>query len=352
MWLVCVAILLLAWWRKGRLDEKIAAAKAAVEERKRKRKPRPVAASATLGAVYAGFSAWTFVAWYRKHAPLSEYKWGGDGWMGVGTYAGGADKCGHAWATMTLARLGTFILAEWGGFSRRKVSIISALLSEMLFTGVEVKDGVYYEFSFSDLTGDSIGMVMALLLDNFPKLREAFAYRVEYRPSEMYKRIVFDQSQVAGFSRWNIAEDYSGQTYLAAFHPSAIKALRDALGPLSRFFDVALGFGSHNYKPSPDKDLAGERPHQDLSLRLSVNLKGIADEVLENRRSAVARGGRLILDGLFEVFNLPYGSVALATTSREKPPPQWKNGVAVPVESSNSRRSRGRVRARPAPRSR
>jgi hypothetical protein len=351
MWLACVAILLLVWWRKGRLDEKIAAAKAVAEERKRKRKPRPVAASATLGAVYAGFSAWTFVAWYRKHAPLSQYKWGGDGWMGVETYAGGADKCGHAWATMTLARLGTFILAEWGGFSRRKVSIISALLSEMLFTGVEVKDGVYYEFSFSDLTGDSIGMVLALLLDNFPRLAEAFSYRVDYRPSEMYERIVFDKSTVPGFSRWNIAEDYSGQTYLAAFHPSAVKALRDTLGPLSRFVDVAIGFGSHNYKPRPDKDLADERPHQDLSLRLAVNLKGIGDHVLEDRRSMAARSAKLILDGLFEVFNLPYGSVALATTSREKPLPSWKTGVPPPEESS-SRRRRGRVRARPAPRSR
>ena len=350
MWFVCVAILLLAWWRKARLDEKADAEAAAKQP---KRKQRPVASSATLGAVYAGFSAWTFVAWYRKHAPLSQYKWGGDGWMGVGTYAGGADKCGHAWATLTLARLGTFILADWGGFSRRKVSVISALLSEMLFTGVEVKDGVYYEFSFSDLTGDSIGMALALLLDNFPQLAKDFAYRVEYRPSEMYKRIVFGQSTVAGFSRWNIAEDYSGQTYLAAMHLSAIRALRDKLGPLSRFVDLAIGFGSHNYKPSPDKDLAGERPHQDLTLRLAFNMQGVTDYLLENRRSWGARTGKRILHGLFEVFGLPYGSVALATTSREKPPPTWKNGVAVPVEdSSSSRRSRGRVRARPARRSR
>jgi hypothetical protein len=38
-----------------------------------------LAAALTLGGVYAGFTTWTYFAWYRKHKPLAQFKWGGDG---------------------------------------------------------------------------------------------------------------------------------------------------------------------------------------------------------------------------------------------------------------------------------
>src|SRR3979490_3215215 len=41
-----------------------------------------VAAALTLGGVYAAFTTWTYFAWYRKHKPLSQFRWGGDGWLG------------------------------------------------------------------------------------------------------------------------------------------------------------------------------------------------------------------------------------------------------------------------------
>src|SRR5262249_8783862 len=190
---------------------------------------------------------WTYVAWYKKHKALGQYKWGGDGWLGSNTYAGGADKFGHAWATMSLARLGTVLLDDWGGYDRRTASIISTSLSEALFIGVEVKDGFFYEFSFSDATGDTLGAVAAILLDNFPRLDELFDYRVQYFPSTMYLRKVDGSSPCpsGGCSRWNIAEDYSGETYLLALHLGGIHALRDMkYGTWTRFVDVTLGFDS------------------------------------------------------------------------------------------------------------
>ena len=50
-----------------------------------------------VGALYAGFSTWAYLAWYRDVESLDEFGWGGDGWFGRNTYAGGADKLGHAW---------------------------------------------------------------------------------------------------------------------------------------------------------------------------------------------------------------------------------------------------------------
>jgi hypothetical protein len=318
MWFLCHGLVMMAWWRMDRFrkrDAKKPPAEPAPET------PRhPVAAASTLAGAYLAFTAWTFVAWYHMHKKNRSYKWGGDGWMGPTTYAGGADKCGHAWATMALARLGTVILVDWGGFARRKASLLSAGLSQLLFTGVEVKDGFYYEFSFSDLTGDTIGAVMAALLDNFPRLDEAFDFRVDYWPSQMYKRKVSGASPcpVGGCSRWNIAEDYSGQTYLAALHLGGIRAVRDKLGTASRFVDVAAGFGTRNYRPLPDRDIT-ENPHQDLFLGLAFNAQGFFDWLLEDRPSTAAQTTRKVTHGLFEMFQMPFTTVRLLETSREGP---------------------------------
>jgi hypothetical protein len=175
-----------------------------------------VAAALTLSGVYAGFTTWTYFAWYRKHKPLSEFRWGGDGYFGEKTYAGGADKLGHAWATMSLARAGTELLHQWGGFSKLTSTLVSSALSELLFLGVEIKDGFYYQFSYGDAWFDTLGAVAGAALSLSPRLDELFDFRVEYWPSHEYRR-QFEGGNV------NVAEDYSGETYLLAFHTSPIR---------------------------------------------------------------------------------------------------------------------------------
>jgi hypothetical protein len=255
-----------------------------------------LAAALTLGGIYVGFTTWTYFAWYRKHKPLSQFKWGGDGWLGAKTYAGGADKFGHAWATMSLARLGTEMLHQWGGFDKLTSTLVGTALSEALFIGVEVKDGFFYEFSFSDLTGDTVGALAAVALSLSPRLDELFDYRVEYWPSHEYRR-QFDGGNV------NVAEDYSGETYVLALHLGGLHTLRDASwGGWSRFVDVAVGYGTRGYKPDPPK---GEPPNghrQELSIGVSLNLQGVSDWLFEGR----SRPANKIGHGLFEVFNAGY----------------------------------------------
>ena len=255
-----------------------------------------LAATLTLGGIYAGFATWTYFAWYRKHKPLSQFKWGGDGWLGSQTYAGGADKFGHAWATMSLARAGTELLYQWGGFDRLTSTLVATALSEALFIGVEVKDGFYYEFSFSDLTGDTAGALVALVLSLSPRLDELFDYRVEYWPSHEYRH------QLDG-GNVNVAEDYSGETYLLAFHLGGLHTLRDARwGGFTRFVDVAVGFGTRGYKPDPP-GREPDYPHrQELSIGLSLNVQGLSDWLFEGR----SRPAKKIGHGLFEVFNAGY----------------------------------------------
>lgn len=332
---------MMAWWRALRLRKPDdAAAKAAKAdgaddtEAAREHEPEPstpsggngkhpIAAASLLTGAYVVFATWMFVAWYNHHKPLKNYRWGGDGWLGPETYAGGADKFGHAWATMGLARLGTVLLNGMGGMNRRKASIISTLLSEMLFTGVEGRDGTYYEFSFSDLTGDTVGAVLALLLDNFPKLDEMFDFRVEYFPSKMYLRKLDGDSPCRrdNCSQWNIAEDYSGQNYLAALHLAALPGIKTSPhNTWSRFVDVAVGFRAHDYRPIPDADLAF-LPKQDLTLGLAFNAQGFFDWLLEDSKSPRVEKLRKVTHGVFEVASLPFTSLPFVhfTRDRDKP---------------------------------
>ncbi len=278
------------------------------------REDHKTAAALTLGGFYAGFIGWMYFAWYQKHKPLSEYKFGGDGWLGYTTYAGGADKFGHAWATMSLARLGTEMLDQWGGYDRNKSILVSTAMSELLFIGVEVKDGFFYEFSFSDLAGDTTGAVMALALSYFPRLDEMFDFRVQYFPSDQYRNEVTAGPSAPVGGKLNVAEDYSGETYLVAYHLGSIHALRELpYGDLSRFVDVAFGFDTRGYKPTPlvngvPMELPPADHHQNLFIGVSLNMQGVLDWALEGGHHEKVRK---LTHAVFEVFNLPFTSTPI-----------------------------------------
>jgi hypothetical protein len=290
----------------------------------------PLRAELTVAGMYVAFASWMYIAWYQHHRDLSQYKFGGDdencgvehglsrwlsrcalvGWAGDTTYAGGEDKFGHAWSTMSLARLGDEILEQWGGFGHTKSMLIGTGLAELLFIGVEVRDGFNFEFSFSDVGGDTVGALAALALMQFPRLDEMFDFRVQYFPSQMYFRKLSGASPCpyGGCSRWDIAEDYSGQTYLLAYHLGSIHALRELpYGFVSRFVDVTLGFDTRNYKPTPDADLHA-RPVQEGFIGISLNAQGLFDWLFEDTSHKTLRK---VTHGLFEVFNLPYTSTGV-----------------------------------------
>jgi hypothetical protein len=281
-----------------------------------------LASGLAVAGIYLGFSAWAYVAWYRDHPEKSDPQsigdiWdcgfggrtvGCDGWFGKKTYAGGADKLGHAWATMTLARGGTAALRA-GGWDRTRSALLSALLAEGLFFAVEMKDYYYYEFSAGDFTMDTLGALAAIAFDLSPRLDELLDFRVEYWPSAQYRfNLTNADSPCAkrtpgqpSCSRWNVAEDYSGETYLLALHLGGIHALRDwRYGGWSKYVDLSVGFRSRNYKPPPT--LLDDDPvrTQRLFLGVSVNAQGILDALLP-RSSRLRKAGH----GLFEVLTPP-----------------------------------------------
>jgi hypothetical protein len=112
-------------------------------------------------------------------------------------------------------------------------------------------------------------------------------------------------------SRWNIAEDYSGETYLLALHLGAIRPLREMkYGTWSKFVDVAVGFETRNYKPPPTliggPMLENEvTRRQSLFLGVTFNAQGLLDHFLD-RESKLRKAGH----GVLEVITPPWTRIA------------------------------------------
>ncbi len=290
---------------------------AGIGERSVKRHEHKLTAALTLAGFYAGFTTWTYFAWYRNHISNDEKPckatrrwglcWGGDGLFGASTYAGGADKLGHAWAGYIFARGGAELLHQVGGYSKLTSAIVGATLSEALYIGVEVKDGAYYEFSYGDLAFDTLGVALAIAMSSSPRLDELFDFRVQYWPSKAYRR------QLANDGNVNIAEDYSGETYLLAFHLGGIHALRDhKYGVWSRFVDVAIGFETRGYKPDPLTSEPDFDHRQKLFLGVTLNAQGVFDYLFEGR----SKPAHKITHGVFEIFNAPFSTLPLIDGNR------------------------------------
>jgi hypothetical protein len=115
-------------------------------------------------------------------------------------------------------------------------------------------------------------------------------------------------------SRLNIAEDYSGETYLLAYHLGSLHAL-DQYAPWPKFVDLTLGFGTTGYKPSPPAGYPPNDHHQNMFIGVSFNAQGFFDWLFTSPSHHPIP--RKITHGMFEIFNLPYTSHYMLEYSRE-----------------------------------
>lgn len=256
-----------------------------------------------VGGTYAAITTWMYFAWFYDKPELAKFTFGGDRWFQDSTYAGGVDKIGHMWSSYALGRLTTHILKR-GGWSPHAASLMGSGLSCALFTYVEIHDGFYYQMSPGDLVGDAAGCVLSWAMERSPALDRMFDFRVEYVSSPEYRSTFLDGDI-------NIAEDYSGQTFLLAAHLGEMPGLRgQPAAKYLRYVDVAVGYKTRNYKPDPDPAL-GKLRRQTLFLGVSLNAQAIWDDVFARRRTL-----RNIGHGVFEVANLPYTSLPLLKATR------------------------------------
>lgn len=272
------------------------------------------ASLAAVGGVYLAFSTWAYFAWYRNVDSLGSFQYGdADGYFGANTYAGGADKAGHVWANMVLGRGGSRVL-RWGGWDAKTAGVLGSALAWGLFLGVEIKDGYYYKFSYGDAYANTAGALLAVLFELSPRADELFDFRVAYAPSPEYLGLWRGEywGTKAGNSL-NIAEDYSGQTYLLALHLGAIEWPAATPRPVAaalEYLDVGVAFATRRYKPDAPPDAAA--PTQHLYLGIALDVQRVANRLLAPRSTT----GRKVAHGVLEVLTPPYTILPVAGASR------------------------------------
>lgn len=263
-----------------------------------------VLSAAGTAGVYLALYGWVTLAWYVRTTDSDSLNFHDEGWFGRDTYAGGADKLGHAWGTYVVTR-GTSQLLQAGGWSRRGSILAGGGLSLAFFTFAEIKDGYKEEYGFSvgDEIFDVIGAVGGVLLELYPDLDRRLDFRISYFPSSAYiARLETD-------GPFNSPEDYSGQTMLLAYHLGSIEALVERAS-WTRYLDVSVGYQTRGYRPLID----GSERSQELFVGASLNLQGVLDRVV--RRPGAAG----VVHFITEMYQVPYTTLRIGELQRTSPP--------------------------------
>ncbi|UCE30284.1 MAG: DUF2279 domain-containing protein [Burkholderiales bacterium] len=220
-----------------------------------------------------------------------------EGWFGGRTYAGGADKFGHAFA----GHAGTRLLASglrWARHSREGALRLAALSTFGVRLGVEILDGFErgHQFSWEDLAADAAGVGVGYLLESRPELDALVDFRIQYWPSDARRR--------AGAFRAR-GGDNDGYTWLLALKGSGVPALRDH--PVLRYLELSIGYGTMGYDAADGANQFGTRH---IYYGISLNLSEVLNATVF-RSTPRAAPVRRISETVLEYVQMP-GTALLA----------------------------------------
>jgi hypothetical protein len=189
-----------------------------------------------------------------------------EGWFGQNSYAGGADKAGHAFFTYTGARLLSRGFEALGNDPGRSLRL-GAWTSLCVMTGVEVVDGFSKSFRFSveDAVANAAGALFAVLAEIDPRFDALLDFRLLYRRSDD-ARAVGETDPIA---------DYSGQTFLLALKADGVPRLREV--PLLRYLELQVGYNTRGYEPNDGEKID---PHRRIYGGVGVNLSRLLSDTL------------------------------------------------------------------------
>jgi len=189
-----------------------------------------------------------------------------EGWFGRNTYAGGADKAGHAFFTYAGARLFTRGFEALGNDPGRALRL-GAWTSLGVMTGIEVLDGFSKKFRFSmeDAVANAAGAVFAVLAEKDPRIDALLDFRLLYRRSDDARR-VGEADPIA---------DYSGQTFLLAVKADGVPRLREI--PVARYLEFQVGYNTRGYEPN---DGVKNDPHRRIYYGIGIDLSSLLSDTV------------------------------------------------------------------------
>lgn len=267
---------------------------------------RKLLAATAVGGTYGALGLWSYFAWYAGQTK-GEFVFARERWFDGRTYAGGADKLGHAFANYVMTRIAAQEL-QWGGFSALTSSLTASTLTLAFFVGIEVKDGFHKGFGFSrgDVLANVVGLGLANAMLASPRLDELLDFRMSYFPS-----LEFAQRLAAG--NIDVGEDYTGMDFGLWLHLGSLSAVQQQ--PrwwAARFVDVGIGYATRGFLPLPNDP--EEQRHRQLYVGVTANLAALLDAWLYDygRRNLL---GRNTVRRLAEFATLPFSTWKLG--------PEW-----------------------------
>lgn len=269
-----------------------------------------------VGGIYVAMNLVAYFSWWFK-SPPEQFVWSHDGWFASNTYGGGSDKIGHFYMNAFLTRANAGLLEE-GGWHPRTSTYAGAMMAFGTYFVFEMRDAYSTGFSKNDTIANAVGVATGALMREVPIIDELFDFRVQYFPSDAYVRN-FKKKGI------NFNEDYTGLTFLFAWHLCSVPFLERNAGIL-RFADVVLGYNTRNYRPRVQDPTVTR--YQDRFIGVSLNLQRIIDELWLGKRhprfgESAGPVHRFMHFGA-EFFSLPFTSLPLGTWTNEyhKQPPR------------------------------
>lgn len=206
-----------------------------------------------------------------------------EGWFGLETGSGGADKLGHAYSAYLITNGLTEQLLRQGR-SPQQGALTSVLITQALLTGIEILDGysVDHGWSTEDVVMNLLGSGAAYWRQVTPGMRDRLDLRLEYTPSP--------------YKGGNPISDYAGQKYVLALKLSGFSATRDTS---LRYLELQTGYYTRGF--SREEQLDGLARSRHGFIGIGLNLSELLFGQRSGNESGALRGGRF----LFEHIQLP-----------------------------------------------
>ncbi|HIO92156.1 MAG TPA: DUF2279 domain-containing protein [Leucothrix mucor] len=244
----------------------------------------------TGGILYLGLQEWDWGS--------SSFKFNNEGFFGMDTGSGGADKLGHLYTSYVMSEFLTDRLYHKTG-NLNDAAMKGAIFSAGLMLFVEAFDGVSSDhgFSYEDLVMNTAGIGVSYLKNTVPGLRNKLDLRVEYHRSKA--------------DTGHPITDYTGYNYSAVLKLGGFKELRKT--PL-KYVELQLGYHTEGFKK-------GDRPYFDkkkteLYAGIGLDLSEALFKPLKKQTDSELVG---LADTFFRYYQAPgiYTTTSLQTRSQD-----------------------------------
>ncbi|MBV5330797.1 MAG: DUF2279 domain-containing protein [Chlorobium sp.] len=240
-------------------------------------------------AAFAGVTTLGIVSW--EWGSSKSFRWNPEGFFGMETGSGGADKLGHAFTSYACTNIIADRL-EKKGRSAARAGLSAAITTQLILLYVELFDAYSLDhgFAWEDCVMNLGGSGFAVARNAIPGLRDLVDYRMEYEPS--------------GYNGFRPISDYPGQKYLLALKLSGIDRFSDT--PL-RYLELHGGYYTRGF--SKEEELDGLKPQRYGFVGVGINLGELLLGHPKKDESDLRHAGRMF----FEHIQIPYTSVHSST---------------------------------------